>query len=437
MRYPEGLKATSCRQRRECGGILVLIASLVLVLSLFTAFILRVGRVAEALTDERLLVDFHGQLVGEMAIRRGLDHACRGAALAGHSRRVSAQAEARLGEAEARRAYRCSIEGRLIERATGPAAHQGTFRLLRVSSSGALDITAGPLIDGEERSVWGRHQEDEVLVEVREEQGRLGDRRPQIIFLLDYSGSMRGRKLRQLKRAFRSIIERRFPVDYGVILFNDELIAARAVGNGRMHDQRVRTLLRNHGAAGGTAFAAPLQEAVRQLQQNPRRDLFIILMSDGLPSDGDEAVSFVRRTIHGASREACDGSGRGRCLTVYTLGVDGADLAMLQSLSGNAQTPRGAEYHYDADPGHVGEAFEHIIERIVCRYGPLRPGPAPGEEDTLNLFINERALDHSEYQLRPRQRSIEFHREACRDILQGQDLITIRYGRARVYMERL
>ena len=437
MSQPREKLSIPMKRRSELGGITILIASTTMFLALFAIFILQVGAVSREIDEERHLVDLHGKLVGQMAIRQGLNDTCSGGALVGGSSQLSNRFESELNEAGVRRNYQCAVEGELVERRSGPDSQQGTFRRFRVSSSSDLDVSPGSTLNSDNPNARQNHQEDEVIVEVREEQGRL-EGNAKVVFVLDYSGSMNGYPLRQLKDGFLSIARSNYPMDYGVILFSENIVDGTPIGSGPGHFQRTEDVVLAYDSQSGTKFTDPLREAIRMLKAEPGQDLFIILMSDGRPQDLGSAQSLIRREVHQASRRACEGSGNGKCITVYTLAVDGAKRDHLKSLSGNAVDPRGNEFNYDADSAQIRAAFENILASILCQYGPLDPGPVREEEDTLNVFINERPVSPREYEYSRRRRTIQFYPESpsCRQFMRGSGEITIRYGKPRVYMEQ-
>ncbi|MEE2645490.1 MAG: VWA domain-containing protein [Myxococcota bacterium] len=425
------------KRRSEQGGITILIASTTMFLALFAIFILQVGAVSREIDEERHLVDLHGKLVGQMAIRKGLNDTCSGGTLVGGSSQLSNRFESELNEAGVRRNYQCAVEGELVERRNGPDSQQGTFRRFRVSSSSDLDVSPGSTLNSDNPNAQQRHQEDEVIVEVREEQGRL-EGHAKVVFVLDYSGSMNGDPLDQLKDGFLSIVGSNYPMDYGVILFSANIVDRTPIGSGPAHFRNTEDVVLRYDSQTSTKFTNPLREAIRLLKAEPGQDLFIILMSDGRPQDLNSAQSLIRREVHQAPRRACEGFGSGKCITVYTLAVDGAQRSALKSLSGNAVDPRGDDYNYRADSSQIRVAFEHILANILCKYGPLDPGPSAEEEDTLNVFINERPVSQREYEYLPRRRTIQFYKESpsCREFMRGSGEITIRYGKPRVYMEQ-
>ena len=432
VRYPQ-------RSAHERGAISIAIVVLTTLLATTAIFMVRIGLVGEEINNERLLVAFHGKLVGRMALEQGLDETCDAGGLIGHSLNASQRVEQELQEGGANRRFNCQVEERLIERTTGPESEQGTFRVFRLRSASNVDmqnsLSSGANNRNDPRS--RRHQENEIVVEIREEQGNVERRRAKIVFVLDYSGSMRGNRISQLKRAVQHFVGENYPMDFGVVLFNNSLLEDSGIGSGGGHNQQVMRVVNGRDAGGGTQFTAPLRRAADMLRAQPGQDLFIVLLSDGQPHDGGEARSFVNNVIRAVPRAACEGGNvPQKCITIYTLGVDNADLGMLRSLSGNAANPGAARYNYDASANQVSRAFDHIISNILCRYGPLRPGPTREEEETLNVFLSERPLRRREYSYDRSTREIEFYENACNQVLDGGGNIVIRYGEPRIYMEQ-
>ena len=423
-------------RRSERGVISIWVVTMTMILTLASMLFVRIGQVSEEVDEERHLVDLHGKLVGKMAVNYGLDDACGGGQLTGLASRLSRQVEGELDERGQGRNFRCNVESELIERRNGPEEYQGTFRVMRVRSSANLDTGQGALLSPQDPSQQNRHREDEVTVEVREEQGDVERRRAKLVFVLDYSGSMRGNRISQLKSAVGHFVSQRYPMDYGVILFSSDIIGTSGIGSGPGHDGTVLAFVNSRDAGGGTQFNGPLQQAARELRRQEGQDLFIILLSDGQPGDGARAQSFVNNSIRGVPRATCEGRNNNhKCITIYTLGVDNANLSTLRGLSGNVLNPGAREYNYDASANQVSRAFDHIISNILCRYGPLDPGPKRDEEETLNVFLNERPLRRRDYSYDRRSKQLQFYDAACDQILNGGGGIIIRYGEPRIYME--
>lgn len=70
-----------------------------------------------------------------------------------------------------------------------------------------------------------------------------------VIMLLDYSGSMNGNRIVQLKDTVSQFINSDFNLSYSVILYNDEVIVTSNIGKSQQHKQTVLSMVNNHGPA--------------------------------------------------------------------------------------------------------------------------------------------------------------------------------------------
>jgi len=152
----------------------------------------------------------------------------------------------------------------------------------------------------------------------------------------------------------------------------------------------------------------------------------------------------VNSTIRGIDPNIClTRSGNVTCHTVYTLGVDNANMGMLQSLSGNAATAPNdyGNFAFAIASQNTDEAFGAIVDDILCSFGPLEPQPSVEEEDTIHVFLNEESLTvNVDYEYDRNLNAVKLYdsnnRQACTDALNNGGAITIRYGKPRIVPEQ-
>ena len=417
--------------------IIILLAATLAGISMYT---IDFGRGSNRISMEKQLLDSHAYIVGQQVISQGVNAACVNGEFVGNTDQLSQVLFNQLDQVERdERKYHCQEldDGEILIREEGdPSGPPGSFRRYRVCSDyNALQDRNSPQDEGEDVKRCS-------IVEVREIGGKVEKPRPQIMFVLDYSGSMgsNGRES-SLKSAMQDFVDAAYEVDYGVVLFDDSVRTTIGLGSGANHSTSVMSTVNSNSAGGGTAFERPLQNAVNALNQRNNQSSYVVLVSDGVPQDGDSAKSYVNNVIRGIDPEICE-SGRGNqiCHTVYTLGVDNADMNMLDSLSGNAATPTGDrdDYSFQISAQDTQAAFRHILDDILCSFGPLDPRPNPDELQSLAVFLNEEALSRDEdYEyIDGRIKLYDANgNQACTRALENDGSITIRYGKPRVIAE--
>ena len=119
-----------------------------------------------------------------------------------------------------------------------------------------------------------------------------------VILLLDFSGSMQGNRITQLKNSVRQFVNSRFNLSYSVILYNSNVIETSNIGKGLNHYQSVLSIINSRNPGGGTNFVAPLSEALNQINTSNHEVYYILLISDGSPNEGSNpSINFVENNI--------------------------------------------------------------------------------------------------------------------------------------------
>jgi uncharacterized protein YegL len=257
-----------------------------------------------------------------------------------------------------------------------------------------------------------------------------------VVLLLDYSGSMRGNRIVQLKSAVREFIDSRFNLSYSVILYNNNIIATSDINKGLNHDQTVISIVNNNNPGGGTNFVLPLQEAMQQINSTNHEVYYILLISDGSPNEGlQPSKNFVDNNIMNINNNFCVLSTfQNPCISIFSLGVDNADINVLSNLSGNSLNQNNDDYLYTVNANQTASAFNAIIEEIMCRVGPI------AAEDALYVFNDLEVLEEDiDYVYNEDIKIIKFYDQdpfnICTEMLNNRSNITIRWG--KTYLEVL
>lgn len=417
------------------GFVSVLILFAAAVLTVFSVGLLDLGKTAIEVNIEKQVLDTHAVMVGKSLITRGLQRTCANGVFADELADDSSNLFDNLQNADAEdRELNCeSITNELIVREVGdPDGPPGTFRQYRIRSNLKASVFGNP----DDESSHAR----EVIVEIRENDGKIGDRRAQVMFLLDYSGSMQGNLLVQLKNTVKFFVNQQYDLDYGIIIYDDTIRKTINISSGAQHDATVLSTVNNEEADRSTNFGDPLISAIDLLKQRvDYQDLFIVLISDGNPNAGPDPVGVVNQQVRSINPDAClIGNLNDQCITVYTMGVENANMNLLLSLSGNAATAvqDRSSYSFFATADGTQDTFTTIIEDILCRYGPIDPVPSIKDEQSINVFINDEALvigDDFEYSRE--SNSLRFFNEACQEVIDSGGDIVIRYGQPRLIIE--
>jgi Ca-activated chloride channel family protein len=169
-----------------------------------------------------------------------------------------------------------------------------------------------------------------------------------VIFVLDTSGSMEGKKLRQAQEAIEFVLDHLHEEDRFNIVAFDTGVTAYAPGLRPAYERReARRFVRRLSAGGGTNIHRALLEAIAIAKGE--RPQFIIFLTDGLPTAG---VTSLEEIIADVDRAATDD------MRLFTFGV-GYDVntILLDTIS---QEHRGASAY--VEPG------QSIEEEVAAFY---------------------------------------------------------------------
>jgi uncharacterized protein YegL len=272
-----------------------------------------------------------------------------------------------------------------------------------------------------------------IEVHVNEEDHEVNIIDAAVIMLLDFSGSMGGNRINQLKNAVREFVNASYNLSYSVILYNNDIIATSNIDKSANHNQSVLTMINNNNPGGGTNFVTPLQEAMRQINSTNHEVYYILLISDGAPNEGAEpSINLINSSIINNDPNSClYMTYQNPCISVYTLGVDNADTNTLGSISGNALSQDPSDYMYTVSANQTSAAFNAIIEEIMCRIGPVLAG------EGLNVFNELEVLElNVDYIFDDQNKVLKFYDEEpfniCTEMLNNNSNITIRWGKPSI-----
>jgi len=273
----------------------------------------------------------------------------------------------------------------------------------------------------------------ENILEVNEEVHDIELIDTAVILLLDFSGSMQGNRINQLKTTARQFVNADYNLNYSVVLYNDNVIIETPIGKGQQHKLNVLSILNTYNAGGGTNFLSPLNSALSKIRNTDYESYYIILISDGSPNEGiDPSRDFVQNNIFSINPDNCrQTTVQNPCITTYTLGVDNANVAALQSVSGNVLNQNSIDYNYIVNTQQVNGAFNAIIEEIMCKIGPvLADYPA-------NIFNGLTLLEENiDYTYNDEEKIFKFYDVepfyACTEMLSSNAQITLRWGKTKI-----
>jgi len=123
-----------------------------------------------------------------------------------------------------------------------------------------------------------------------------------VVFVLDTSGSMDGKKLEQAKEALNFVLDRLHEQDrFNIVAFNTGITLYAPRLRPAAESQEARRFVRGLSAGGGTNIHRALLEAIGLLGEE--RPGFIIFLTDGLPTAG---VTDIARIIADVDKAATD-----------------------------------------------------------------------------------------------------------------------------------
>ncbi len=137
-----------------------------------------------------------------------------------------------------------------------------------------------------------------------------------VVFVLDTSGSMAGKKIEQAKKALTFCVENLNDGDrFELVRFSSEIepLFDRLVDATKANRAKAEEFVRNLHAIGGTDIHGALQKALSLRPSGSERTSLVIFLTDGLPTvgetDNDKIVATARDASAGNTRVFCFGIG--------------------------------------------------------------------------------------------------------------------------------
>ncbi len=227
---------------------------------------------------------------------------------------------------------------------TTSATDPGVLSLEAATSHGRLPI-------GEEKRLY-------ASIDITAGEGDTGARPPlNVALVVDRSGSMRGRKLRQARKAAHTIVDMLQPRDkLTLVSYGSEakLVSRPAPAKGaaieRMHEA-IRTI----HAGGGTHIEGGVRRARRALAsaKTERSINRVVMLSDGKPTVG-------RTSVGGLGHLAERINGQGVSLTAMGVGVDYNEEVLMQMANAG-----GGNYYFIDAPAKVVSMFEKELGTLA------------------------------------------------------------------------
>jgi len=147
-----------------------------------------------------------------------------------------------------------------------------------------------------------------------------------VTIVLDTSGSMRGDKLEQARRAADYILGKLGSEDrFNIIRFSTDVQAFRDAPVSAAEASKARTWLNNLAARGGTNISRALETALANLDDD--RPQLVLFLTDGLPTEGEIDPNAIVSSV--ASRAAAN-------VRLFVFGVgDDVNTFLLDTLAAN------------------------------------------------------------------------------------------------------
>ena len=398
-------------------------------LVLFTLASVLFGKAAVQREEQQASADALAMAATTIAMREGVDEVCGHPAMEALLRSNMAQFDRWEGDAPCPQVIREDLG-------------DGRYRLrFRSAVSGTINNPFHNAFDQHGGDIYT----EDATAEIKEHQfTEVEERRPKLVLVLDYSGSMGvgfgdGSRMDALREAVIGLIGQRLRVEYGLVMFNSGVILEVPVdANDRQID--ILDAMHSRGPGGGTKYGAPISAAANKLTRLEDTGWYILFVTDGYPNDGS-----------GPSLRAAD-TAKARDVGIFTLNVGGggAQRDLLVDMSGTREDPGGPNnrgyYFSAANAGQLQQTFRQIVANILCTIGPLEPAPDLDHEE-LHVFMvspngEEQPLDQTPniggnpnalaYNYIRDENKIRLTQRVCDQVLDFGASITARFGAARL-----
>jgi uncharacterized protein YegL len=282
---------------------------------------------------------------------------------------------------------------------------------------------------------------------------------PDVVLVLDYSGSMAGEKMALLKESVNEeALKADLPIDWAAVLFDSSVIDKvdfRPLDPANLKKD-ISDVVNKHDAGAGTQTDAGFDQARDYLNHikdtTTANERYVLLVSDGVPNSPDAATT--------AANKIWDETGA----TIITLLVGGDTTGgeWMKQVSGTKEHHPDPQWYIQAtDPETLKQRFKEIILRLGCPLPPLpnnveSPGPAclnnqfnpgcermggilrpkgsTGPEQSVPVTNDLVALgnDGLGFSYDPTSRKVTASSALCKAVHDGGDEFIVRYNRAKL-----
>jgi uncharacterized protein YegL len=245
----------------------------------------------------------------------------------------------------------------------------------------------------------------------------------EIIFVLDKSGSMEGRKISQLKTAFENIIEELPTQDtFNIVMFDNKVMRYNQELISATEENKLKAVeyINEIYAGGSTNINEALSTALDMFKISETKVPIIVMLTDGLPTAGVTNTATIRENILGKNEAGvaifCLGFGfdvdfeflKAMSLENYGIALriyEGEDASeQITDFYATISTPllRGLRFTYSDDayeiyPEHVSQLFEGSEIVVVGKYSGASKTLAASIDanswDGMRMFEEEFKLD--------------------------------------------
>ena len=192
-----------------------------------------------------------------------------------------------------------------------------------------------------------------------------------VVFVIDKSGSMRGKKMDQAKKSLIRILETLRRYDYAsIVSFNDTIeVEHNLVKVGRKLEN-LKSALQGLNASGLTDINDGLDKGVDVLKEAREREIYcvhqLVLLSDGQPTSGEKDPQTIEN-LHRQRVTDFESRTGGDTVYTYTLAYgEGADFTLLQNLAvENSGFARRIYINQDVDVQLV-QFYQEISCPLLC-----------------------------------------------------------------------
>ncbi len=192
---------------------------------------------------------------------------------------------------------------------------------------------------------------------------KAADARPQpktVIFVLDRSGSMAGKKIEQARKALKSVLNNLRDDDlFNIVVYDDRVESFRPeLERYRAHSrEEAERFVDNIREGGSTDIDSALKTALGMIRDDSRPS-YVLFLTDGLPTTGEtQELKIADNCRHGNSRRAR--------LFCFGVGFD-VNARLLDRLSGgNSGTSEYVKPDQDIE-AHVGRFYAKMTSPVLA-----------------------------------------------------------------------